>query len=161
VLGDGKLGNLCAQVVALSGCELLVVGKHDAKLDLLRARGIPVVRLDGFGPERRYDVVVEATGNPSGLELALKMLRPRGTLVLKSTYAAPFLFNPASLVIDEIAVVSSRCGPFAPALRALARGWVDPRPLIAATYPLTQGVQALAQAAEKGATKVLLRPAST
>jgi threonine dehydrogenase-like Zn-dependent dehydrogenase len=157
VLGDGKLGLLAAQVLALTGAHVLAVGKHDAKLAILARRGIETVRLDRWD-RARADVVVEATGSAAGFALAAAATRPRGTLVLKSTVAAETSLQLAPLVIDEITVVGSRCGPFAPALRALAERSVDVTSLIAAEYRLGDGVAALHRAAEPGATKVLLRP---
>jgi threonine dehydrogenase-like Zn-dependent dehydrogenase len=157
VLGDGKLGLLAAQVLALTGARVLAVGKHDAKLAILARRGIETVRLDRWD-RARADVVVEATGSAAGFALAAAATRPRGTLVLKSTVAAETSLQLAPLVIDEITVVGSRCGPFAPALRALAEGSVDVTSLIAAEYRLGDGLAALRHAAEPGVTKVLLRP---
>jgi threonine dehydrogenase-like Zn-dependent dehydrogenase len=157
VLGDGKLGLLAAQVLALTGARVLAVGKHDAKLAILTRRGIETVRLDRWD-RARADVVVEATGSAAGFALAAAATRPRGTLVLKSTVAAETSLRLAPLVIDEITVVGSRCGPFAPALRALAEGRVDVTSLIAAEYGLGDGLAALRHAAEPGVTKVLLRP---
>ncbi len=155
ILGDGKLGLLAAQVLALAGGSVLAVGKHDAKLAILARRGIETVRLDAWD-RARADVVVDATGSAAGLALALAATRPRGTLVLKSTVAAPATLTLAPLVIDEITVVGSRCGPFAPALRALAAGSVDVTSLIAARYPLRDGVEAMRHAAAPGMLKVVL-----
>jgi threonine dehydrogenase-like Zn-dependent dehydrogenase len=155
VLGDGKLGLLAAQVLAQAGAHVLAVGKHDAKLAILARRGIETVRLDTWD-RARVDVVVEATGSAEGLALAMAAARPRGTLVLKSTVAATAALNLAPLVIDEITVVGSRCGPFAPALGALAAGSVDVSSLIAARYPLRDGVDAMRHAAEPGTLKVVI-----
>lgn len=157
VLGDGKLGLLVAQVLARTGASLLAVGRHEDKLAVLRRRGIAAVHVDAWD-RRRADVVVEATGTASGFEQAVAATRPRGTLVLKSTVAEGAPLNLAPLVIDEITVVGSRCGPFAPALRALADGAVDVRSLVMAEIPLARGVEGLELAARPGATKVLLRP---
>ena len=155
VLGDGKLGLLAAQVLAQAGARVLAVGKHPAKLAILARRGIETVRLDAWD-RARADVVVEATGSAAGLALAVAATRPRGILVLKSTVAAPAAFNPAPLVIDEITVVGSRCGPFEPALNALAAGTVDVTGLIAARHSLCDGVAALRHAAQPGLLKVLI-----
>jgi threonine dehydrogenase-like Zn-dependent dehydrogenase len=124
---------------------------------LLGARDIAAITEDDVA-SRAYDVVVEATGSPDGLELARRALRPRGTLVLKSTYAGDVTLNLSSFVVDEITVVGSRCGPFAPALRLLARGDVDPTGLIAERFPLSRAVEAMERAAERGVMKVLLEP---
>jgi threonine dehydrogenase-like Zn-dependent dehydrogenase len=156
VLGDGKLGLLAAQVLATTGCRLLAVGKHPEKLGILQARKISTRLLDECG-DSQADVVVDCTGSPSGFELANKLVRPRGTIVLKSTVAGAAPLNLAPLVINEITVIGSRCGPFPPALQALRARRVDVRPLISAAYPIKEGVAAMHCAAQKGALKVLLR----
>jgi threonine dehydrogenase-like Zn-dependent dehydrogenase len=155
VLGDGKLGLLAAQTLHLAGARVLAVGRHDEKLAHLRRRGIETVRLDEWN-RARADLVVEATGSADGFALAVAATRPRGTLVLKSTIAESAPLNLAPLVIDEITVVGSRCGPFAPALQALADGGVDVRPLITARHRLADGVAALRHAAQPGVLKVLI-----
>jgi len=157
VVGDGKLGQLVAQTLALTECELLVVGRHDAKLALLAGRGIAVGRPDGVAPGR-FDVAVECTGNPDGCAVAQRALRPRGTLVLKSTYAGALTLDAAAVVVNELTLVGSRCGPFAPALRLLAEGQVAVEPLIHARYPLRAAVEAFAHAQRGGVLKVLLEP---
>jgi threonine dehydrogenase-like Zn-dependent dehydrogenase len=157
VVGDGKLGNLVAQTLALVGCDLLVVGRHASKLALLDARGIRTGRATDV-PERSADIVVECTGNAEGFALARRAVRPRGTIVLKSTYKGEASVNFASLVVDEITLVGSRCGPFAPALDLLASGLVDVTPLIHARYALEDGVAAFEHAARPGVLKVLLGP---
>lgn len=156
VLGDGKLGLLVAQVLGLMGCDLTVVGHHRGKLDILARRGIPTAlesELEGL----TADVVVECTGRPEGFAVARRILRPRGTLVLKSTYHGRVEADLTGLVVDEITLVGSRCGPFPPALRLLQRGLVDVLSLVSEVYPLAQGVEAFARAAERGTLKVLLR----
>lgn len=155
VIGDGKLGLLCAQVVALTGCRTIAIGKHPNKLNLLAARGLTTAVVSAL-PEVRADVVVECTGSPAGFELARQLLRPRGTLVLKSTYAGSLTLDLSRLVVDEITLIGSRCGPFAPALEALARRTVAVRPLIHARYPLAEAVAAMAHAQKPGVLKVLL-----
>jgi threonine dehydrogenase-like Zn-dependent dehydrogenase len=155
VIGDGKLGQLCAQTLSLTGCRLLVVGKHASKLALLAARGIRTITADKL-PAFRADVVVDCTGSPAGFELARKHLRPRGTLVLKSTYAGALTVDMSRLVVDEITLVGSRCGPFAPALDLLARKLVDVRPLIHARYPLAEALAAMEKAQQPGVLKVIL-----
>ncbi|MGQ9466732.1 MAG: MDR/zinc-dependent alcohol dehydrogenase-like family protein [Anaerolineae bacterium] len=156
VLGDGKLGLLVAQALALTGCDLLTVGRHREKLAVLARRGIPTA-LESEVEGLTADVVVECTGKPEGFAAARRILRPRGTLVLKSTYHGRVEADLTGLVVDEITLVGSRCGPFPPALRLLQYGWVDVRALVSATYPLAQGVEAFARAAEPGVLKVLLR----
>ncbi|MGD9099273.1 MAG: alcohol dehydrogenase catalytic domain-containing protein [Anaerolineae bacterium] len=156
VLGDGKLGQIISQVLALTGCHLTVVGRHRAKLDLLAARGIDTRLADEETWDDLADVVVEATGTPSGFAAARKLVRPRGKLILKSTYHGRLELNMSRVVVDEVALIGSRCGPFAPALRLLALGMVDVEPLIQARYALDQGMLALERATVKGALKVLL-----
>jgi threonine dehydrogenase-like Zn-dependent dehydrogenase len=160
VLGDGKLGLLVAQVLHLAGAHVLVVGRHAKKLELLARRGIATLLADAAALEglARVELVVEATGSEVGLARAMALVRPRGTLVLKSTVAAKHALDLAPLVIDEVTVVGSRCGPFPPALAALARGAVDVAGLVERVYPLADGLAAVAHAGRPGALKVLVRP---
>ena len=155
VVGDGKLGQLVAQTLALTGCDLLVVGRHRDKLSNLEDRGIKVGLADAVA-DRAFDISVECTGNAEGFALAQRALRPRGTLVLKSTYAGKLSLDASSLVVDEITVIGSRCGPFAPALALLSQEQVNVKPLIHADYPLTQGLAAFERAQTRGVLKVLL-----
>ncbi len=162
ILGDGKMGQLAAQVLALSGCEVMMVGKHEEKLALAEKRGVHSYVLDdatSFTLEnrRRVDVVVECSGSAQGLEMALRLVKPRGTLILKSTVAEKTLMHLAPIVIDEIRVQGSRCGPFAPALRALSQKLVDVRSLISAEYTLEEGLAAFQYAAQTGVLKVLVQ----
>lgn len=157
VLGDGKLGNLCAQVLRLSGAKITALGKHAEKLALIKKAGVRTMQLIDWQP-RFFDVVVEATGSASGLELALSAVRPRGTLILKSTIAGAHQVSLAPIVINEINMIGSRCGPFADALQMLATSQVSVLPLIEKIYALSDGVDALAHAARSGARKILLRP---
>jgi len=155
VIGAGKLGNLVAQTLAVTGCRLRVLGRSPRPLALLAARGIPTAGIDALEP-RQADLVVECTGHPDGLELARRAVRPRGTIVLKSTYHGKAEVDLARFVVDEITLVGSRCGPFAPALALLAQRQVDPRPLIEARYPLSDALAAFEHAARPGALKVLV-----
>lgn len=155
VVGDGKLGQLVAQTLALTGCDLLAVGKHREKLANLEARGIKT-GLAADVIDRSFDLTVECTGNPEGFAIARRALRPRGTLVLKSTYAGNLSFDASALVVDEITLIGSRCGPFLPALDLLAAQKVDVRALIHARYPLSQGLAAFERAQTRGVMKVLL-----
>ncbi|WP_066377050.1 MDR/zinc-dependent alcohol dehydrogenase-like family protein [Anabaena sp. CA = ATCC 33047] len=155
VVGDGKLGQLVAQTLALTGCELLVIGRHRDKLANLEARGIKTGLVDAV-KDRSFDISVECTGNPEGFAIARRGLRPRGTLILKSTYAGNLSLDASALVVDEITLLGSRCGPFPAALELLAAEKVDVKPLIHATYPLTEGLEAFAQAQQRGVLKVLL-----
>ncbi|MGE5138075.1 MAG: MDR/zinc-dependent alcohol dehydrogenase-like family protein [Rudaea sp.] len=153
VIGDGKLGLLVAQVLRLTGCELVLVGRHKHKLSLAAARGIDTTsEPEAF--EGKRDIVVECTGQPGGFELARAMLRPRGTLVLKSTFHGAQELALAPIVVDELSIVGSRCGPFEPALRLLASGLVDVEPLIEAEYPLERGLEAFEHAVRPGALKI-------
>ena len=157
VLGDGKLGNLCAQVLQLTGAKVTALGKHADKLALIKKAGVRTIHLSGWQP-RQFDVVVEATGSASGLELALSAVRPRGTLVLKSTIAGNHQVSLAPIVINEINVIGSRCGPFPDALAALAAKQVSVAPLIEKIYGLNDGLVAVAHATRSGTRKILLKP---
>lgn len=157
VVGAGRLGQLIAQTLALTPCDLQVVVRHADQRQILAARGLMTVFEDQIQP-RAYDLVVDATGSPDGFALARRAVRPRGTLVLKSTYAGEMKVNLSALVVDEITLIGSRCGPFAPALRLLAAGRIDPTPLIAAGYSLSDGVAAFKHAAQAGVFKILLSP---
>ncbi len=162
ILGDGKMGQLAAQVLPLSGCEVMMVGKHEEKLALAARHGVRTFVLDdpqSFRLEnrRRVDLLVECSGSAQGLELALRLVKPRGTIVLKSTVAAQSTLHLAPIVIDEIRLQGSRCGPFAPALRALSQRRVDVHPLISARYSLDEGLDAFEQAGKKGMLKVLVQ----
>jgi threonine dehydrogenase-like Zn-dependent dehydrogenase len=155
VAGAGKLGQLVAQTLALRGCQVVAAGRRPERQAALAACGISTVPAAAVA-EKSFDLAVECTGNPEGFELARRALRPRGTLVMKSTYAGRLSVDAAALVVDELTLVGSRCGPFAPALRLLAEGRVAVEPLIEARFPLRQGEAAFARAAEPGALKVLL-----
>ena len=155
VLGDGKLGILVAQVLHSTGCRLTVLGHHEDKLDILRARGI-AASLAEEAPGVRYQVVVDATGLPEGLGQALGLVAPRGTVVLKTTVAGETTLTLAPVVIDEVTVVGSRCGPLDKAVEWLAAGRVEVEPLIEAAYPLSEGIEAFRHAARRGARKILL-----
>jgi len=154
-VGDGKLGQLVTQTLALTGCALLVVGRHDAKLAVLAARGIETGRVDG-ATRGAFDVAVECTGNPEGFAVAQRAVRPRGTLVLKSTYAGALTLDASAIVVQELTLVGSRCGPFAAALRLLEEQRVAVEPLIQARYALRDGLVAFEQAQRPGVLKVLL-----
>ena len=157
VVGPGRLGLLIAQVLSLAGGEVTVLGRREASLELPASWGLDTA-LAGDEPDDSFDVVVEATGNEQGLARSLRLVRPRGTLVLKSTFHGAATVDLTKLVVAEIEVVGSRCGPFAPALRLLERRQVQVRPLIQAEYPLAEGLAALEHAARPGVLKVLLRP---
>ena len=137
-----KLGSLIAQTLALTGCSLFVVGRGDAA-----------------PPPKSFDIAVECSGNPEGFATARAALRPRGTLVMKSTYAGALTVNASSLVVDEITLIGSRCGPFAPAIALLAEKKVDVRGLLQAVYPLDDALAAFEHAQRPGARKVMVRTA--
>ncbi len=155
IVGAGRLGQLIAQTLALTGCDLQVVVRHAHQQKLLVERGIATLT-EAQIPDRVYDMVVEATGSPDGFNLARSALRPRGTLVLKSTYAGNLQVDFSSIVVDEITLVGSRCGPFEPAIRLLTNGQVNPRPLITARYSLREGIAAFEHASQAGVFKILL-----
>jgi threonine dehydrogenase-like Zn-dependent dehydrogenase len=158
VIGDGKLGLLCAQVLALTGTPVLLVGKHSAKLRIAERRGIATATPAVAAKQaRQFDVVVEASGAAPGFALALELLRPKGQLVLKSTFHGKTELDTTRIVVDEISVVGSRCGRFGPALDLLKRRAVDVDSLISEEYPLSNGVHAMRRAATRGVLKVLLR----
>ncbi|MBM4062526.1 MAG: alcohol dehydrogenase [Planctomycetes bacterium] len=162
VAGDGKLGLLCAMALQLHGCEVTLAGRHPERAALLRrppafARGwleaVPAER----GPADHFDLAVEATGDPTVLARLLPLVRPRGTIVLKTTAEQPAEIDLGPFVVRELRLVGSRCGRFRPALDALAGGLVDARGLVSARYPLGDGVAAFQHAAEPGVLEVLVR----
>jgi len=163
VLGDGKLAQLSARVLRTAIPGVVMYGKHQKKLRLARRAGIITKKVRGVAGDLKrvkesYRLVVEATGSPSGLALAQQITEPRGTLVLKSTFhgAAPVEMWP--IVVKEINVVGSRCGPFDKAIALLRSDGIDPRPLIARTFPLADAQKAISFAQEPGVMKVLLKP---
>ncbi len=156
VVGDGRLGQLVAQTLALTGCELLVLGNNRDKLSLLSARGIETGLADSANPVE-FDIAVECTGNSDGFSIARTALRSRGTMVMKSTYAGELSVDAAAVVVNELTLVGSRCGPFAPALRLLAEHQIDVEPMIHAEYPLDEGIAAIQRAQQPEVLKVLLR----
>lgn len=155
VIGDGVIGLLSSWVLALAGHEVHLAGHYPEHLALGEPYGV-VGFLDRDLPPGEYDLVVEASGSPSGLELALARVKPQGTVVLKSTFQGSLHLHSALLVVPEVRLAGSRCGPMAAALRLLSRGFIGPRPLIAATFPLGEGLAALEQARQPGMLKVLL-----
>ena len=165
VLGDGKLAQLIAMVLVSTGVPVVMFGKHSEKLTLARRNGIKTSLVRGdktdlhrSAPKQRFPLVVEATGSPSGLALGVAITEPRGTLVLKSTFhgAAPIESWP--IVVNEITLLGSRCGPFAKAIARLRAKLVDPRRLITRTFPLSEASKAMKFAQKKGVLKVLLKP---
>jgi threonine dehydrogenase-like Zn-dependent dehydrogenase len=159
VVGSGRLGLLVAQVLAQTGCRLTVVGRNEFTLSFCEKKGIQTTPVADLAPRKDHDVVVECTGNPTGLGLAMQIVRPRGTIMLKSTYAAGSTIDLAPLVVDEVRVQGSRCGPFPEAIAALARRQIDVASMISRTLPLSRGAEALQLAQEPQIIKVLLRVA--
>lgn len=155
VVGNGKLGQLIAQTLTLTGCHLEVVGRRPSHARQLRDRGIATRLADQVKPAS-YDIAIECTGNPLGFDLALAALHARGTLVMKSTYAGHLELDASALVVREITVVGSRCGPFAPALQLMKAGSIDVESLIEARYPLRNGLAAFEHAGRPGALKIVL-----
>ncbi|HEX8456123.1 MAG TPA: alcohol dehydrogenase catalytic domain-containing protein [Pyrinomonadaceae bacterium] len=163
VIGDGKLGLLCAQAIkAQAGAAVMLFGRHENKLRIARARGVETALAAGVEASLErlgaFDVVVEASGAAGGFALAVKLVRPRGVLVLKSTFQGATEIDAARIVVNEISVVGSRCGRFAPALELLARDAVDVLSLVTEEFPLADGLRAIERAAEPGVLKVLLKP---
>jgi len=163
VVGDGKLAQLVARVLRTKFPNVAMYGKHEKKLALARLAGVKAKHVRGSARAlkwlgERYGLVVEATGSPGGFSLARHLTEPRGTLVLKSTFhgAAPVEMWP--IVVKEITVVGSRCGPFAKAIALLRSGKVDPRPLITRTFPLRDAERAMEFTRRRGVMKVLLKP---
>ncbi|HEX5809723.1 MAG TPA: alcohol dehydrogenase catalytic domain-containing protein [Anaerolineales bacterium] len=156
LIGAGRLGQLIAQTLALTGCDLRVVARHAHQQDLLKARGIKLIAEEDIQPWR-WDIVVEATGSPDGFSLARRAIRPRGTLVMKSTYKGDLHVNFSSIVVDELNIIGSRCGPFEPALRLMESRQVDPTLLITNEFKLDEALKAFERAAEPGVLKVLVQ----
>lgn len=160
VIGDGKLGLLCAMSLALRSRNVSIIGKHPSKIAIAERSGVEGIVLNDLKPAmlRRFDVVVEASGSESGFAAALDLVRPRGKVVLKSTFHGTPTWAAASVVVDEITIVGSRCGRFAPAIDLLRSGAVNVEDLIDNEMALSDGVIAMARAAKKGALKILLKP---
>ena len=157
VLGTGRLGILIAQVLALEDCSLEVIGRNPHTLALCRQLDLPETHVDEIIPIADRDLVVECTGSPDGLRLALELVRPRGTIVLKSTYAGSWEIDLAPIVIHEIHLAGNRCGPFPDALQLLAEHKIQVDPLVSRVEPLQRGVEAFAAAADPQNVKILLQ----
>jgi threonine dehydrogenase-like Zn-dependent dehydrogenase len=157
VIGDGKLGLIISMVLRLIGCGPILVGKHPEKLEIFSCMGGDVISLEDLSQTtERFDIVVEASGSPSGWALAVDRVQPRGKIVLKSTYHGELAFNPAPLVINEITVVGSRCGLFPPAVKLLELGLIDPLPLITEMLSIDDAEKAFQVSGDKDVLKVLL-----
>ena len=157
VLGDGKLGLTTALTLHAQNFDVLLVGKHQNKLDIAEAQGVKTRLLNTFTPQKEYDVVVEATGTASGFETSMSLTKPRGVLVLKSTVASGKELNLAPIVIDEITVLGSRCGQFAPALRLLKNNRIDFKPFITKTYSIDDALEAFEANKAKDSIKILIK----
>lgn len=153
VVGDGKLGAMIVQVLRLTGCDLTLIGRHPERWPVFTQQGVACRRDDGAAGA--FDVVVDCTGQPAGLATARRLVRPRGRLILKSTFAAETQLNLTALVVDEISLIGSRCGPFAAALRLLERGLIETDTLISGRYELAQAPAGFAAA--RGALKILVQ----
>ena len=156
LVGAGRLGQMIARVLYETGCDLTVLARYPVQRELLAAAGIPARGPDDHGLTNDFDIVVEATGSQAGFQSARSHVRPRGTIVLKSTYRGSVQVDFSSMVVDEITLIGSRCGPFEPALKALAEKRVDPTPLIQAVHPLSEGLKALDNAGKPGVLKILI-----
>ncbi len=161
VLGDGKLGLLIAIALSRYSPGLILMGRHEAKLELARQQGVETIKMEkgpgvGSKPDP-FDVIVEVTGKPDGIDDALDLVKPRGTVVVKTTSHELSQINLARVVVDEITLTGSRCGDFRLALAFLKNKWIDVRPLIEATYPFKNFEEAFAHARRPGTGKILLR----
>ena len=157
VLGDGKLGLIIALALSAAGLDITLVGKHEKKLKIAAEQGVKTKLLSELKIEKAYDFVVEATGSISGFETSVALTKPRGTLILKSTIAASKEFNLAPIVVDEITIVGSRCGQFAPALRMLEQKRIDVKPLISDIFDIDASIAAFERNKEKSSVKVLVK----
>jgi threonine dehydrogenase-like Zn-dependent dehydrogenase len=159
VIGDGKLAQLIARVLSSAALRVTMIGRHASKLALAKLAGIASLKSDSPRARRAaaFTLVVEATGSPSGFALAQQLTAPRGTLVLKSTFHGAANVETWPIVVKEITVIGSRCGPFAPALELLRTGRVDPLPLISSVFPLKDAAAAMRHAQEPGVMKVVLK----
>ena len=158
VLGDGKLGLLIAQVLHAHHAQVTVFGHHPNKLAIVAAHGIAVSTSDEY-PRGYFPLVIECTGSAAGLSNAIQMVRPRGTVIMKSTVHEKVTVDMAPVIVNEISLVGSRCGRFEPAIQLLRDRKIDIRPMLSAEFPLEQAPAAFAEAARKGVLKVLLRNA--
>ncbi len=160
VIGDGKLGLLCAMSLSLKSQNVTLVGKHREKMQIVEKQDVPVILLSNLSPSmsREFDVVIEASGSESGFATALDLVKPRGKIVLKSTFHGTPEWQASRVVVDEITIVGSRCGRFVPALDLLSTGSIKLDEMISDEFPLSLGVDAMSEAAKSGVLKILLRP---
>lgn len=156
VIGDGKLGILIALVLHRSLAQVVLAGKHKEKLSIARVQGVSSTAVESLAAKKAFDVVVDATGSPRGLEVSLRYVKPRGTVVLKTTAAERTTIDLAPVVVDEVQIVGSRCGPFEPALRALSGKQIRVGQLISGIYSFSRAAEAFAKAQEKDSLKMLI-----
>jgi threonine dehydrogenase-like Zn-dependent dehydrogenase len=156
VLGDGKLGLLIGQVISLTGCDLIVVGKHSEKLSILKSRGVSTLLLPEFD-RKGFDIVIDSTGSSLGITMALDIVRSGGTVILKTTVVEKGAIDLNRIVVNEIKVLGSRCGPFGRAIEALEAKSVDVMPLISRVFPLDDAIEAFEYAARGNVLKVILK----
>jgi threonine dehydrogenase-like Zn-dependent dehydrogenase len=156
LLGDGKLAQLIGRALKPTGCSITAVGKHPHKLSLLRDCGIVVIAAEAFAPRPVYDIVIEAAGNPAAFHRALQCVKPRGTIVLKSTYAGSSTLDASQIVVNEITLIGSRCGRLEAAIAFLREYAPDLSPLISATFPLDKALEAFDAALRKENLKIVL-----
>lgn len=157
VVGSGRLGLLVAQVLRRTGCRLDVVGRNELTLSFCEKKGIQTIPVSDLVPKADRDVVVDCSGSPEGFEIAARLVRPRGTIVLKSTHAGASPINLASLVVNEVTVLGSRCGPFADAVSALVHREIDVESMISRQLPLSRGLEAFEMAADPRHIKILVK----
>ncbi len=157
VVGPGRLGLLIAQVLRLSGNQVTVLGRSTTSLSFAESFGFQAEQVENY-PEDNFDFVIDATGNINGFAHSLRLVRPRGTIILKSTFANTQGVDLTKIVVSEVQVVGSRCGPFGPALRVLGQSGVQVRQLIEAEYSLSQALAAFEHAARPGAKKIIIKP---
>lgn len=156
VVGDGRIGQIIAQVIKLTGCYIKVYGKNKKKLELLEKLNINTdILCENI--KNKYDFVVECSGNPKGFETALNLVKPRGKIILKSTFAAPLKFAASKVVVGEITILGSRCGRFQPALRLLANRLIKVDYLVSKVFPVEEYVNAFKYVKKKDTLKVLLK----
>jgi threonine dehydrogenase-like Zn-dependent dehydrogenase len=156
ILGDGKLGLLVGQVISTTKCNLIVVGNHEEKLSILKRRGINTQLSSSF-KQREFDIVIDCTGSPYGVESALKIIKPRGKVIIKTTTAKKESIDLNQVVVNELTLIGSRCGPFPTAMRAIETKAVELYPLISGHFPLENGIEAIKHAAKKEVLKIILK----
>lgn len=156
VIGDGKLGLLISQSLILTGCELWLASRHEKKQPFHNMLNIKYVTTYNL-TKKYFDIVIECTGNADGFKIALNVIKPRGRLIIKSTYVGNLTLSAATIVVNEITIIGSRCGPFEPALQLFARKLIDVKPLIENTFLLKQGLEALNCAKIHGTKKILIK----